>query len=130
MQFKWHFAGGLGLATCIDTPSNVSVFFQKEVRKRANIRNQYNQAPHRTQDTNGKVTTSQLDITNENQEVSPLHQNTKALIRRGVCAHWFESFLYAHVNWFLAQLAYSKTCLKLPLKQLPKKWFSRRHIIA
>ena len=30
----------------------------------------YNQAPHLTQDTNRKVTTSQLDITNESQEVS------------------------------------------------------------
>ena len=36
-----------------------------KVRKRANIRNRYNQAPHLTHDTNGKVTTSQLDITNE-----------------------------------------------------------------
>ena len=35
------------------------------------IRNQYIQTPHQTQDTNGKVTTSQLDITNESQEVSP-----------------------------------------------------------
>ena len=42
-----------------------------KVRKRANIRNRYNQAPHLTQYTNGKVTTSQLDITNESQEVSP-----------------------------------------------------------
>ena len=33
--------------------------------------NRYNQAPHLTQDTNGKVTTSQLDITNESQEVRP-----------------------------------------------------------
>ena len=40
------------------------------VRKRAKIKNRYNQAPHLTQDTNGKVTTSQLDITNESQEVS------------------------------------------------------------
>ena len=30
-----------------------------------------NQAPHLTQDTNGTVTTSQLYITNESQEVSP-----------------------------------------------------------
>ena len=30
-----------------------------KTRKRANIKNQYNQAPHLTQDTNGKVTTSQ-----------------------------------------------------------------------
>ena len=42
-----------------------------KVRKRAKIRNRYNQAPHLTQDTNGKVTTSQWDITNESQEVSP-----------------------------------------------------------
>ena len=42
-----------------------------KVRKRAKIRNRYNQAPHLTQDTNAKVTTSQLDITNESQEASP-----------------------------------------------------------
>ena len=35
------------------------------------IRNRNNQAPHLTQDTNGKVTTSQLDITDESQEVNP-----------------------------------------------------------
>ena len=45
--------------------------FLFKVRRRAKIRNRYNQAPHLTQDTNGKVTTSQLDITNESQEVSP-----------------------------------------------------------
>ena len=33
--------------------------------------NRHNQAPHLTQDTNEKVTTSQLDITNESQDVSP-----------------------------------------------------------
>ena len=38
---------------------------KREVRKRAKIRNRYNQAPHLSQDTNGKVTTSQLDITRE-----------------------------------------------------------------
>ena len=42
-----------------------------KVRKRAKIWNRHNQAPHLTQDTNGKVTTSQLDIKNESQEVSP-----------------------------------------------------------
>ena len=35
------------------------------------IRIQYNQVPHLTWDTNWKVTTSQLDITNESQEVNP-----------------------------------------------------------
>ena len=40
-------------------------------KKEGKIRNRYNQVQHLTQDTNGKVTNSQLDITNENQEVSP-----------------------------------------------------------
>ena len=44
---------------------------QKEVSKGAKIRNPYNQVPHLTQDTNGKVTKSQIDTTNESQEVSP-----------------------------------------------------------
>ena len=42
-----------------------------KVSKGAEIRNRYNQVPHQTQDTNGKVTNSQLDTTNESQEVSP-----------------------------------------------------------
>ena len=41
------------------------------VSKGAKIRNLYNQVPRLTQDTNGKVTNSQLDTTNESQEVSP-----------------------------------------------------------
>ena len=41
------------------------------VSKGAKIRNRYNQVPHLTQDTNGKVTSSQLYTTNENKEVSP-----------------------------------------------------------
>ena len=43
----------------------------KTVSKGAKIRNRYNQVPHLTQDTNGKVTNSQLDKTHESQEVSP-----------------------------------------------------------
>ena len=42
-----------------------------KVSKGAKIRNRYNQVPHLTQDTNGKVTNSQLDFTNGSQEVSP-----------------------------------------------------------
>ena len=42
-----------------------------KVSKSAKIRNRYNQVPHLTQDTNGKVTNSQLDTTNGSQEVSP-----------------------------------------------------------
>ena len=47
------------------------LFFMDKVSKGAKIRNRYNQVPHLTQDTNGKVTNSQLDTTNESQEVSP-----------------------------------------------------------
>ena len=42
-----------------------------KIRKGAKIRNRYNQVPDLTQDTNGKVPNSQLDTTNESQEVSP-----------------------------------------------------------
>ena len=42
-----------------------------KVSKSAKISNRYNQVPHLTQDTNGKVTNSQLDTTDESQEVSP-----------------------------------------------------------
>ena len=58
---------------------NVSVYDRAiyiKVRKMANIMNRYNKAPHLTQDTNGKETTSQLDITNESQEVSPFPAGT------------------------------------------------------
>ena len=55
--------------------------YAQKVRKRAKIRNRYDQVPYLTQDTNGKVTNSQLDITNESQEVSPFqaedHKATK-----------------------------------------------------
>ena len=46
------------------------VYNVAQVRKRAYIRNRYHQVPHLRQDTNGKVTNSPLDITNESQEVS------------------------------------------------------------
>ena len=35
------------------------------------IRTRYNQVPHLNQDTNGKVTRSQLDTTKKSQKVSP-----------------------------------------------------------
>ena len=41
------------------------------VSKGSKIRNRYNQVPRLTQDTNVKVTNSQLYTTNESQEVSP-----------------------------------------------------------
>ena len=51
--------------------------------KGTKIRNRYNQVPHLTEDTNGKVTNSQLDTINESQEISPfLAGNNKAYINR------------------------------------------------
>ena len=53
-----------------------------KVRKRAKIMNQYNQASNLTHDTNGKVTTSQLDTTKRAkrsafpQHVTTRHQQT------------------------------------------------------
>ena len=45
-------------------------------------------SPHLTQGTNGKVSTSQLDITNESQEVSPFPAgNHKASINRCAREH-------------------------------------------
>ena len=50
---------------------NLGQFSVLKVRKTAKIRNRYNKVPHLTQDTDRKVPNSQLDITNESQEVSP-----------------------------------------------------------
>ena len=58
-----------------------------EVRKRAKIRNLCNQAPHLIQDTDGKVATSQLDITNESQEASPFPAGHKASTNRRAIKH-------------------------------------------
>ena len=46
-------------------------YHDSKVSKGAKIKNPYNQVPHLTKDTNGKVTNSQLDTTNQSQEVSP-----------------------------------------------------------
>ena len=59
-----------------------------KVSKGAKIRSQYNQVPHLTQDTKGKVTNSQLDTTNESQEVSPFPAGDhKAQINRRAQRH-------------------------------------------
>ena len=45
--------------------------FVNKVSKGAKIRNRYNQLPHLTKDTYWRVTNSQLDTTDESEEVSP-----------------------------------------------------------
>ena len=59
-----------------------------KVSKSTKIRNRYNQVQHLTQDINGKVTNSQLDTTNESQEVSPFPAGDhKAHINRRAQRH-------------------------------------------
>ena len=59
-----------------------------KISKGAKIRNRYNQVPHLIQDTNAKVTNSQLDTTNESQEVSPFPAGDhKAHINRRAQSH-------------------------------------------
>ena len=52
-------------------PCSMSAMFLTDQSRGAKIMNQFNQEPHLTQDTNGKVTNSQLDTTNESQEEKP-----------------------------------------------------------
>ena len=59
-----------------------------KISKGAKIRNRYNQVPHLTQDTNNKVTNSQLYTTTKSQEVSPfLAGDHKAQINRHAQRH-------------------------------------------
>ena len=59
-----------------------------KVRKKAKIRNRYNQVPYLTMDTNGRVTNSHLDITNESQGISPFPTGDhKASINRRTQKH-------------------------------------------
>ena len=64
------------------------VLIPNNVSNSAKVRNRYNQVPHLTQDINGKVTNSQLDTTNESQEVSPFPAGGhKAQINRRAQRH-------------------------------------------
>ena len=66
----------------------IVMLINDKVSKVAKIGNRYNQVPHPTQDTNGKVTNSQLDTTNETQEVSPFPAGDhKAQINRRAQRH-------------------------------------------
>ena len=59
-----------------------------KVSQGAKIRNRYNQVPQLTQDTNGKVTNSQFDNTNQSQEDSPIPAGDhKAHINRHTQRH-------------------------------------------
>ena len=77
------------LATKRHSPSILSSkLYPIIVSKGAKKRNRYNQVPHLTQDTNWKVTNSQLYTTNESQQVSPFPASDhKAQINRRTQRH-------------------------------------------
>ena len=70
-------------------------------RKGAKIRNGYNQVPHLTQDTNGKVTNSQLDTTNESQEVSPFPAGDQVGLKSLLCQGLSEPDFYGDLLTFI-----------------------------
>ena len=55
-----------------------SIFCQQPVKvsKGANVRNQYNQVPHLTQDTTWESNKNTINITNKSLEVTPFQQVT------------------------------------------------------
>ena len=64
------------------------ILTRNKVSKGVKIKNRYSQVPHLTQDTNGKVTNSQLYTTNESQEVSTFQAGVhKAQINRRTQRH-------------------------------------------
>ena len=76
-QFLTSIKGGNSVLICQNLPIYnprtllPNINSHSKVSKGAKIRNRYNQVPHLTQDTNGKVTDSQLNTNYESQEVSP-----------------------------------------------------------
>ena len=64
----------------------IHFILEVKVSKGAKIRNRYNQVPHLTQDTNGKVTNSQLDTTAESQALSQ-QVTTKHIYNRRAQKH-------------------------------------------
>ena len=79
---------GKGCVSSIPELSVVIIRWLLKVSRGAKIRNRYNQVPHLTQDTNGKVINSQLDTTNESQEVSSFPEGDhKAQIKRRAQRH-------------------------------------------
>ena len=81
--------GALRVKSNKQTKKNLSKMTPlNKVSKGAKMQNRYNQVPHLSQDTNGKVTNSQLDTTNESQEVSPFPAGDhKAHINRRAQRH-------------------------------------------
>ena len=70
------------------TETNRFSHYTVKASKCAKIRNRYYQVPHLTQDTNGNVTISQLDTTNQSQKVSPFPAGDhKAHINRRTQRH-------------------------------------------
>ena len=88
LVYQYHLHSSITLFSYQEKTVNYSLCSLKKESKGAKIRNRYNQVPHLTQDTNGKVTKSQLDTTNVSQEVSFFQADDyKAQINRRLQRH-------------------------------------------
>ena len=86
--FTKHILSKFNIAHVLPFFTKINVCPTYKVSKGAKIRDRYNQVPHLTRDTNGKVTNSQLDTTNESQEISPFPAGDyKAQINRHTQRH-------------------------------------------
>ena len=81
-----------------------------KVREGAKIRNRYNQVLHLTNDTNGKVTNSQLDTTDESQEVSCFpagdHKHILTDAHKGIANIRKKNIKYPHKKYRLGTVVY------------------------
>ena len=62
---------GMAHIVLLQKPNTDISHAHRQSKKEGKDQESINQAPHLTQDINEKVTTSQLNITNESQDVSP-----------------------------------------------------------
>ena len=87
---------------------NQNYQYSGKVSKGAKIRNRYNQVHYLIQDTNGKVTNSQIDTTNESLEVSPFPAGDH---KEQISSRFIEVELNASIAlaWFLSEVSHYKT---------------------
>ena len=92
--------------------------------KEGKFRNWYNQVPHLTQDTNGKGTNLQLEISNESYEVSPFPAGDhKATINRRTQTHNKHT---TEITWMIHKRS---TALERSVKILILEGLNRFHSV-
>ena len=110
--------------------SNCRCYFPIKVSKGAKIRNRYNQVPHLTQDTNGKVRNSQQTPQTRAKMSALFQQVTTKHIK---CAAIQKSVRFRRIVHFVSILTiplfyhYSFMCIKSYAKQTYKVYVACKH---